>query len=444
MTHNAHRPARLVLLGLICAASCFISRGALAEHDVPLWLNPAPGVSARIEKQDDDYVLIQPRGQTLLLLSPGDVMLGESHFFKEADYDFDGYTDLSVGVRVGMVNITHELYLYDPHTMSYVLFQVPDNVAHQQNCSGFWHIERLPERRALQSGCRSAAHWHYDILQIEPDRSVWLSEQSLMPDYNLHWPYFGKPLRSATYDRDGNLLRETALGHEYLNKHADWEVPVGRLTLYSAPDSNAATKAYLIEGDEAAMLAFEGDEWMQIAYEGRQGRIERWVSLKDAYDLARRYDPAVPPPAPLALWAFDYSEVQDDPDFYRNLFTLFVDNQGDEPIPLHQSEIHLVFSGPDGIRVAHRLYDLFDFVLQPEQSRILDDNPIEQHGDRYVLFHQSGSEPEYVEFFPPGLAPGRYEIRPVLTNPYLPGPVYGVTTIHIDYPPRLARELIKP
>lgn len=445
MTARFSCSTRLLLLGLLCLTSCFTSRGVFAEHELPLLLNPAPGVTARIERQGEEYVLIQPDGEALPVLSLADAMEGSGYFFEQEDYDYDGYTDLSVGLYVGMVNISHEIYLYDPDTASYALFQVPEEVARQQNCGGFWHLERLPERRALQSGCRGAARWHHDILQIEPDRSVWISEQSLTPDFRLQWPYFGKPMRAATYDRDGNLLAETALSYaDGVNEYIDWEVPVERLTLYSAPDPDAATKGYLIEGDVALMLAFEGDEWMKIAYEGRQGKIERWVSLKEAYDLARRYDPDRPRPAPLALWTLDYSEVQDDPDFYRNLFTLFVDNQGSEPFSLSQGEIHLLFTGSDGRRVAHRLYDLFDFVLQPGQSRILDDNPIEQHGDRYVLFHSTGSEPEYIDFFPADLEPGHYEVRPVLTNPYLPGPVYGVTTIQLDYPPKLAPELIKP
>lgn len=445
MTDSIPFPVRLLLLGLVLLTSCLTIRAVFAEHELPLLLSPAPGVSARVERQGDNYVLVQPDGQTVLLLSTDEVMEGKDSFFAEEDYDFDGYQDLAVGVPIGMANISHELYLYDPDTTSYKLFQIPDDVARELNCGGLWHIERLPEQRALQSGCRSGAHWHYDILQIEPDRSVWISEQSLMPDFNLRWPYFGKPMRSATYDRDGTLLAETVLSHAgRLDTYPDWEVPVARLPLYSAPHPDAATKAYLIEGDVALMLAFAGDKWMKIAYDGRQGRIERWVSLDDAYNLARRYDPDSPLPAPLALWALNYSEVQDDADFYRNLFTLFVDNQGDEPIPLHQGEIHLVFTGSDGHRVAHRLYDLFDFVLQPGESRILDDNPVEQHGERYVLFHSVGSEPEYVDFFPAGLEPDRYEVRPVLTTPYLPGPVYAVNTIRLDYPPRLVPEMIKP
>ena len=164
----------------------------------------------------------------------------------------------------------------------------------------------------------------------------------------------------------------------------------------------------------------------------------------DVYDLAKRYDPAAPSPAPLALWALDYSESKDDPDFYRNMFTLFVDNIGEAPIPLFGSEIHLVFIHTDGERTARKLYEVFDFTLKPNESHILDDNPVEQHGDRYVLFHPEGAEPAYVEFYPAPLKAGLYEVVPVLANPALPGPIHARHTFRIVYPPKLAPELIKP
>lgn len=262
----------------------------------------------------------------------------------------------------------------------------------------------------------------------------------------MHWPYFDKPMRAATYDRDGNLLSEKVLSYEEgVEVYPTWEVPVRRLPLYSAPDTSAVTRGYLIAGDETAMLAFKGDEWMKIAYEGKRGRIERWVSLKDAYDLAARYDPDLEPPAPLALWALDYSEAQDDPNFYRNLFTLFIDNIGSEDIDIHAGEIHLIFTASDNTSSSQRLYSLWTdtLTLVPGQSRILDDNPIEQHGDRYVIFH-APAEGEYVPFFPPDLQPGTYQVRPVLTSPHLPEPVYAVSTFQINYPPKLPPELIKP
>lgn len=417
---------------------------AIAENKFSKPLSPAPGIHAQIKEHAGDYVLIQPTGETLTLVYAEDRNEDTKLDFSEEDYDFDGFPDLAVGLHVGMVNVFNDFYLYNPEVNAYEAFSIPQDVYDRQSCPGFWHIERLPEQKALQSSCRDAAMWHYDILQIDADRTIWISEQTLLREYKNQWPYFEKPLRTVRYDRSGTILTETAIIFDpELGDDPSWVVPVPQLPLYSAPDKDALTKGYLIQDDVTQMLEFQGDEWMKIAFEGKNNRIERWLSLKDAYDLAKRYDPEQPPVAPMVLWALDYSESKEDPDFYRNLFTLFVDNTGTDPIPLHESEIHLVFSSSDGTRVAHKLYGLFNFVLKPGESRILDDNPVEKHGERYVLFHHSGEEPEYVAFFPPDLEPGFYEVTPVLTNFNLPGPIYAQHSFRIQYPPKLAPALIK-
>ena len=430
-------PGRFLLIGFIC----LVSYGASADDELPLTLTPAPGISARIEKQEQDYVLIQPDGTRLELVSQDDVLEGEAPLFAEEDYDFDGHPDLSVGLRAGMVDIGQAIYLYDAGSKSYAAFDAPAGVAERQNCVGLWDIERLAARKAIRSNCRGGARWHYDILQIEPDRSVWISEQSRVPEEAIYWPYFSKPARSVTYDRSGRILSENVLAGE---GDETWAVPVERIPLYLTPDEKTMTKAYLIKGDETTILAFEGDRWMKIAYSGKKDRIERWVSLKDAYDLARRYDPEQPSTGPLSLWAMDYSENRDDPDYYRNLFTLALDNVGEGEVEVREGEIHLVFSGPHGNGIVHKLYNISDFALKPAESHPLDDNVIEKHGDGYVIFHGSDTGTEYVPFFPPGLAPGRYKIRPVLTAPGLPAPLFANKQIEIDYPPRLRADLIKP
>ncbi|MCX8999389.1 hypothetical protein NOF55_19975 [Rhizobiaceae bacterium BDR2-2] len=432
-----------VRLLLAAGAFSFLCFAAFAEEDkLPLVLTPEPGISARVEKRGGDYVLVQPDGRRLTLMTQEDIdAQGTSPFFDEEDYDYDGHPDLAVGLPAGMVDIGYGLYLYDSGSKSYAMFDVPDAVADRQNCGGFWSIERLPERKAIYSTCRGGARWHHDVLRIEPDRSVWIVEQSRVPEDAVDWPYFSKPMRSVSYDRRGNILSEDVISPE--EREEVWDVPVERLALYSAPQETARTRAYLIRGDVAIILAFRGDDWMKIAYNGRKDRIERWVSLKDAYDLAARYDPQQPPPAPLALSAADYSGNTEDPDYYRNLFTLSLDNRGQGDIRIGHGEIHLIFTGPDGKSVPHKLYDIGDFTLTPGQSRLLDDNVIEKHGETHVIFHGSSAGDGYVPFFPPGLAPGRYTVRPVLTDPDLSGPLYAKEEIPIDYPPRLRADLVK-
>lgn len=429
---------RTFALRAVLAASCLAGTPVSAsDGQVLLPLSPEPGVSARIEKQGPDYVLIQPDGASLPLLSEDDVEEGAGPDFDALDYDFDGHPDVSLSLRAGMVNLAYAIWRYDPGAKAYVPFEVPESIQERQNCKGLWHVERLVARRTLRSSCRGGPRWHADLLRVEPGGVMWLAGQTREPEETFQWPYFGKPALGVMYDRQGTVLTEAVLPSGDGGAPAQWQVPVPRLALYSAPDEQAVTPGYLVEGDRTTLLAFRGEAWMQIGYEGKAGRIVRWVSLKDAYDLARRYDASAAPLAPLTLWAMDYRDAVDEPDYYRNLFTLLVDHKGESDIDIYGAEIHLIFTGADGASTVHKLYDLSTLSLKPGETRTLDDNPIERHDERHVIFHAAEEGQAYVPFFPPGLAPGRYRVRPVLTAPSLPGPVYARDPIEIDYPPTL-------
>ena len=75
---------------------------------------------------------------------------------------------------------------------------------------------------------------------------------------------------------------------------------------------------------------------------------------------------------------------------------------------------------------------------------MLDDNVIEQHGNEYYLYNGPEESPQWVPFFPPGLAPGTYQVRIVLTDPSLHGPTYSKGLDRFDYPPQLPPDLIQP
>lgn len=91
-------PIRFLLFDLMCLTSY----GVFSQDELPLLLNPAPGVSARIDKQGEDYVLIQPRGQRITLVSQDKLTdLGQGDpIFNEEDYDYDGYADIDYPPRL--------------------------------------------------------------------------------------------------------------------------------------------------------------------------------------------------------------------------------------------------------------------------------------------------------------------------------------------------------
>ena len=250
------------------------------QTQFPMALHPAPGISAHIKKQGNEYVLIQPNGQHITIASPDN----QEPVFSEEDDNFDGYPDLSVALPVSMVNFETSLYLYVPVSKTYRVVEMPKKIVQQQNCKGLGNIDLLPEQKAIHSECRSGPAWSYDILQIESDGSIWLSGQSHDAEVGKVWPHFYKPKLAVQYHRDGTVLSERVLPYsEGGDEDADWKVPVKHLPLYSAPDNTAKTRAYLIQGDQTTMLAFRGNDWMRIAWHGKRGTIKRWISLKDAY-----------------------------------------------------------------------------------------------------------------------------------------------------------------
>lgn len=427
-----------ILIGLATSA-------AAEENALPLQLSPEGGFAARVEKRDAEYVLIQPDGTPLVILSDTDIE-GEnaSPVFQVNDFNYDGHDDLAVGISAGMVDQSFDLYLYQPNTKSFARFEIPVELTDRLNCQGFWSIELRPKDKAIFSTCRGGPRWYHDILRIEPDGSVWISEQTEVSEGDrIEWPYFARPVVNVTYDQQGDVVSEKVATEEEAGVDPEWEVPVEKLSLYTAPDAATKSQSYLIKGDQTRMLEFKS-HWMKIAFKGKKQTIERWISLREAYDLAAWFIPGRTPPKGLSLEAFDYDGVDKNPDYYKNLFTLALSNKGKEEVQITQGELHLIFTGADGTSTTHKLYDMHDLTLAPNASEIIDDNAIEKHGDRYVLFHGSQEEPAYVPFFPDELLPGAYKVRVAITEPNLPEPVFTEDEREMTFPPRLPENLIKP
>lgn len=417
---------------------------AFAEENLPRLL-PESGVSAHVERRDEGYVLIQPDGSKLVLLDT-DWLTGLDGpvGFETGDYDFDGYTDLALSAReAGSLDVGVALYLYDPKTRSFSPLIIEDELGGKLNCGALWNVERIPERKLIKSTCSLDGHYsRVDILSIGRDKTVRLVQQSRPEEEMSGWPYLVKPMRIVTYDLQGNSVLEEPLAPDEAEE--GWQVPTERLALYSNPDRQSATNDHLIRGDKVRKLAYAGDDWMKVAYQGRTGPLERWISLKEAYDLAVWQAENGRVQQPLQLGLADYRDVDKDLDYYKHLFTLTLSNEGQEAVELTYAELHLLFTSADGRHTTHKLYDLFNKTIEPGKSELLDDNPVQKRDGQYVIYHSVSEEDAYSPFFPDGLAEGKYKIRPILTGPGLKSPIYGLDEIEMDYPPKLPDSLIEP
>ncbi len=185
-----------------------------AAGEIIQQLTPETGISAHIEKSSEGYVLMQPDGSKLSILTADFMTMPDVDIsLKTEDYDYDGYTDLALGVReAGSLDIGSAVFLYDPKEKIYSPLIIEDALAGKLNCGELWNIERLPQRKAIKSSCSLDGHYsRTDILMLDAHKNLWLEEQSRPEEDMSGWPYLIKPMRMVRYDPQGNILLETPL-----------------------------------------------------------------------------------------------------------------------------------------------------------------------------------------------------------------------------------------
>jgi hypothetical protein len=410
-----------VSLALRLFATALLTSPLLAHADLPT-LQPELGLKARVEQKGENYRLQQPDGSWMELQIP-EANETEPRF-EVADYDFDGHDDLGVRMAAGMVNQVYNLYLYRPAQRRFELLPMPETLIDRINCSSFSGLARKVEERALYSNCRSGPRWYYDAFRFDAQGQPWLYKTlQVQDDYSPDYPYVFFPLFEKTFDTQGNVVASRAMNDD--DQPQTWTVPTARLYLHQQPNEASRSKAYLIQGDVCEVLARK-EQWLLIRYASKKGALERWISLDQAYDLHQRYSAAAHPDG-LRLSMSDFSDASSP------LFNLGLDS--DRPLKLEHAEVYLLITAENGTQSSHRLYAAnHQIELKPGEGYLLDDNYIERQHGQFVIYHADEQQQDaYVPFFPQ-LAPGRYRVRAVLTDPGLATPLYSAEEVLIDYP----------
>ncbi len=271
----SYRPLR-PLLGLLLLPSCALA--ALPSFE------PEPGLQAQVQQQGERYFLQQPDGSRIELSLPEGNEDVDAPSFIVDDYDFDGHSDLAIRIPVGMVNSAYHLYLYRLTQRRFELLRMPATLLQRANCAELSELQPNREERALYSHCRSGARWYYDAYRFDESGAPWLYKTlNLRYDYNPDLPVFF-PIFEKTLDPQGRIVASRALDDD--DRPQTWSVPNARLYLHERPDEASRTRAYLIEGDVCEVLEQQGN-WLLIRYASRKGPLQRWVSLDEAYGLAR-------------------------------------------------------------------------------------------------------------------------------------------------------------
>ncbi|PJM71087.1 hypothetical protein [Achromobacter ruhlandii] len=376
--------------------------------------------------------------------------------FETPDIDHDGYRDLVIGQSGGAGQVHARLFLYRPQERRFqeIVHPAPD----ASPCHRFVNPVFDARRAAFTTGCRYGA------------------DRNGTEDYALRADGTARPLRWTTqalfdledtafdltygFHEDG-AVADIAIDGDGWPLDGDGTVPFDRLDLYDAPDVQALSARAAKAGDRLDIIALR-PHWLQVRLAGADADAPaKWVRYADLLIDKHRYAPPQRPPASgLALSVFGHLGTT----LYEaaGRFTLHVSNLGPGSVRLQSPRVWLLFIDSQDRRTLQPLYQrpAVTLAAPAEKDAAAPPRPaygdsaarpappataphVAQWADDPVLWRQddrgdfgyrvSAGNGQYVPFFP-DLAPGRYRLVVVLTDPAAAtGPVYS-NAIEVDLP----------
>ncbi|EHK63630.1 SH3 domain-containing protein [Achromobacter arsenitoxydans] len=352
---------------------------------------------------------------------------------RAVDIDHDGYQDLILGQSGGSSQIVSRLFLYRPAIGGFQEIRHPGGDA--SPCQGFVNPVFDPGRAAFGVGCRYGAASHgFEEYVLRPDGTAHATSWTTQALFSLE-----SAQAELTYQfrDDGTLDRIDIEGEG--SPLEDGIVPVSKLDLYDTPDVNARPAMTAAEGESLTVVALRPRGWLQVR---TAGEALRWVRYGDLRVDKHRYQPAPPAAAGLELTLFNYLDEWDDEES-GGRFTLGLDNHGAAPVALDAPRVWLLLVNPQGDRIVHPLLQADRVALGPANAQAGDsgialaDAPVlwraDDGNDGKPAYMIRENETGFVPVLPE-LAPGRYRMAAVLTDPHsLQAPLYS-NEVEFDYP----------
>lgn len=414
---------------LLAALLATLGQGAWArEFPYPITPGTPAIVSTRGGEQERATVRVGDGPEQLL----GDFD-EEIDEMRAVDIDHDGYQDLVLGQSGGGSQVLSRLFLYRPATGGFQEIRHPGGDA--SPCHGFVNPVFDPGRAAFGVGCRYGAASHgFEEYVVRPDGTVRATSWTTQALFDLETDQ-----AELTYQfrEDGSLDRIDIEGEG--SPLEDGVVPVSKLDLYDTPDVNARPAMTLTEGERLAVVALRPRGWLQVR---TTGGVLKWVRYGDLRVDKHLHEPTPAAATGLELTLFNYLDEWDDEES-GGRFTLGLDNHGAAPVALDDARVWLLLVTPQGDRIVHPLLQADRVALGPA------DAPAGASGialvDAPVLWRADGGndgKPAYTireneaGFVPvlPALAPGRYRMTAVVTDPHsLQAPLYS-NEVEFDYP----------
>lgn len=439
---------------LLAATLATVGANAYAR-DVPYPIKADLPAVVTIDGTDAQRVSVRVRGGAPQELASLDDEAVDQ--VQTPDINHDGYRDLVIGQSGGSSQVYARLFLYRPQDGTFQEIQHPAPDA--SPCHQFVNPVFDKQRAAFTVDCRyGAASYGSEEYVLRPDgtaRPVQWTSQALFD------------LESATFELKTRFDDSGAVAHIQIDGEGspldgDSRVPVSQLELYDAPDVKAASTQSAKLGDRLNVVALR-PQWLQVRYPAEQADAPlKWVRYADLKIDKYGYVPQQRTPmSGLQLSVRGHLGTL----LYEagGRFTLHVTNLGPDPASLASPSIWLLFIDEQGRRLLQPLYQRPPVTLgspraQPAPapapyssetedraapppaaagpSHVADwaDDPVVWRAgeDGKRQYQVSEGNGQYVPFFP-GLAPGRYRLAVVLTDPGLNAPVYS-NEIEVDFP----------
>lgn len=438
---------------LLAAALATVGAPACAR-DFPYAIEPDLPAVVTVTGTDRQTVSVRVRGGARQdLASLDDDAIDQ---IQTPDINHDGYRDLVIGQSGGSTQVYARLFLYRPKDGTFQ--EIPHPAPDASPCHQFVNPVFDAKRAAFSVGCRYGADSYgsedYVLRADGTARPVrWMSRAR----FDLEDASFDVNTR---FDDQGAVARIQIDG-EGSPLDGDSRVPVSRLDLYDAPDVKAPATQTAQAGEPLEVVALR-PQWLQVRYPAGQADAPlKWVRYADLKIDKYAYVPQQRlPMRGLELSVRGHLGTQ----LYEagGRFTLYVANLGPGTATLASPRVWLLFSDAQGRRTLQPLYprpavtlgapapppapaaDSYSSQVEDRPApppaaaphhvaRWADDPVVWRAGeDGRQQYQVSEGNGQYVPFFP-DLAPGRYRLAVVLTDPDLPAPVYS-NEIEVDYP----------
>ncbi len=180
-----------------------------------------------------------------------------------ADYNMDGYEDFAVDTSYGYggLVIYSTIFAFDPASGRFFKMLEAPNVEpdaksgellswQKSGPQNFWTYYRFEAGKPYKF--KRVVNLGYDLELVEIFDKTGKKTRRLIADLNEQ----GKN-----------------------TKPAKRKITVEKAILYSGPDDQSRSRAYLIRGDEIEMLDVKDDnpEWLKISFKGKKQTIIRWI-----------------------------------------------------------------------------------------------------------------------------------------------------------------------